>query len=425
MRTEVEAQVYPNGDKTRRIWRRASTAGRRAVPKRWRRRVLATFGALLVAIPAAGGAGWWYLNYRLGQVHHVKIASGLLHVSKPGAPFNILLIGSDSRQFESSSGQSSHFGSSSVVTGQRSDVVIVARVVPETRQVYLLSIPRDLWVDIPGNVPYISGQNRINAAFNSGPSLLIETLKKDLGIPIDHFAEVTFAGFSGMVDAVGGIRIDFPEPVKDTYTGLSIRHTGCQLVNGGMALAYVRSRHLQYEQDGTWNYDGMSDWSRIRRQDVFFHALLDRVRSKVTNVIDMNDLLGAVVRNLTVDSTLSNSDLIGLGLQFRHASSGSIHTEVLPTVPEVLPSGADVLLPAQSYDQAMIAKFLAIGTASSARKDVREQNGGRSLVGTPGSSTTATSPSSVTSTTTPAGSSSGSSGVVFDTQPEPWNGTPC
>ncbi|MHB1986868.1 MAG: LCP family protein [Acidimicrobiales bacterium] len=384
--------------------RRKRRASRRSRPQRWRRRVLAGFGAFLIVVPATAGAGWWYVNYRLGQVHHVRLAKGVLHGARAGAPFNVLMIGSDTRQFETSPGQSSKFGSSSVVTGQRSDVVIVARVVPATRQIYLLSIPRDLWVDIPGHVAYVSGQNRINAAFNSGPSLLIETLKHDFGIPIDHFAQVNFAGFETMVSAVGGIRIDFPYPLKDAYSGLSIRRTGCQLISGGMALAYVRSRHLYYEQNGSWQYDGLSDWSRIRRQDVFFHALLAQVRNKVTNLFDMNNLLGAVVHNLTLDSTLSNSTLISLALQFRHASVGSIHSEVLPTTPDVLAGGADVLLPAKSYDKAMISKFLALGS-----RGVRPAPRGRA-------------PSTSPSTTVP---SPGSSNVVFDTQPEPWNGVPC
>ena len=391
--------------------RGAESAAERPKSKRWRKRLIGTFAALLVAVPVAGGAGWWYVNYRIGQVRHVAIAKGVLHVSKPGAPFNVLLIGSDSRQSEGS-----NFGGATVVTGQRSDVVIIARVVPATREIYMLSIPRDLWVDIPGNVTDISGPNRINAAFNSGPSLLIETLKKDLGIPIDHFAEVNFSGFAGMVAAVGGIKIDFPDPIKDGYTGLSVRRTGCQFISGGMALAYVRSRHLSYEVNGVWNYDGMSDFSRIRRQDVFFHALLDQVKAKETNLLDMNDLLGSVVHNLAVDSTMSTSDLRDLALEFRHASSGSIHTEVLPTIGTTLSSGAEVLDPAQPFDHAMIEKFLAIGTATAG------QQGTSAGSGSSASTASSTSTSTTTTTTQP---SAGSGDVVFDTQPEPWNGTPC
>jgi LCP family protein required for cell wall assembly len=391
----------------------SSRARRRARSQaaRWRRRLLGGFAAVLVAVLVAAGAGWWYLNYELDQAHRVHVATGLLGPTRPGAPFNVLLIGSDSRSFVSNSAEAGAFGSGSVVTGQRSDVIIVARIVPATNQVFLLSIPRDTYVDIPGHVQYISGPNRVNAAFNSGPGLLIETLRKDFGITVAHFAEINFAGFQSMVDAVGGIRIDFPYAVEDAYTRLSVQRTGCQLIMGGNALAYVRSRHLYYRRDGVWTPDWGSDWSRIRRQDVFFHALADRVRSELSNLGAMTSLLGAVVRNLTVDSTMTNSFLIHLTLELRHATSGSIHSEVLPTIPYVTSDGADVLLPAQPYDRQMIARFLAIG-------EPRHRTAGAPPA-TPGSTPSSTLAPSTTTTTAP------SSSVVFDSQPEPWNGTPC
>lgn len=399
---------------------------------KWRRRAVGAMAGAIVAVPAAGGAGWWYLNHQLDRAKRVDIPAGILHVSKPGAPFNLLLIGSDSRQFESdgSSSSSSRFGSSSVVTGQRSDVIIVARVVPATKQVYLLSIPRDLWVDIPGNVQYVSGQNKINAAFNTGPGLLVQTIKKDLGIPIDHFAEINFAGFQQMVTAVGGIRIDFPDQVKDPYTGLDIDHTGCQLISGGMALAYVRSRHLEYDADGVWTQDYGSDWSRIRRQDVFFRALLDQVKAKVSDPFAMQSLLSATVSNLTIDSTLTNSDLLHLALEFDHISTGSLHSEVLPTIPDVTPSGEDVLLPATGPDAAMIRSFLAIGTSStssgtSAGTTSSSAASGATASGAATSGAAGSTSTTSTSTTTTTAASSGNSGVVYDTQPEPWNGKPC
>ena len=89
--------------------------------------------------------------------------------------------------------------------------------------------------------------NRINAAFNSGPDLLVQTIEKDLGIPINHYASVGFQGFSGMVNALGGVTMDFPTEVKDQYTGLDVTTPGCQVVNGTTALQLVRSRHLYYK----------------------------------------------------------------------------------------------------------------------------------------------------------------------------------
>ena len=157
---------------------------------------------------------------------------------------------------------------------------MVARFDPATKTVTILSIPRDLWVDIPGDVSGISGMNRINAAFDSGPDLLVQTIEQDLGIPINHYMAVDFPGFSGMVNALGGVTMDFPTPVKDAYTGLDVTTTGCQVVNGTAALQLVRSRHLYYmDSNGEWEYDGQSDFSRIQRQDAFFRAVLAKVES--------------------------------------------------------------------------------------------------------------------------------------------------
>ncbi len=198
----------------------------------------------------------------------------------PGKPFNLLLVGSDSRAFVSNSTQVKAFGDEANAGGQRSDVTMVARFDPAAKTVTVLSIPRDLWVDIPGNDSGISGMNRINAAYDSGPDLLIQTIEQDLGIPINHYVAVGFPGFSGMVDALGGVTMDFPTPVKDQYTGLDVTTTGCQVVNGTTALQLVRSRHLYYKNsNGYWEYDGLSDFSRIQRQDAFFRAVLAKVNA--------------------------------------------------------------------------------------------------------------------------------------------------
>ena len=146
-----------------------------------------------------------YASYRFDQIKKVH-AKHLVATAPIGQqqPFTMLLVGSDSRAFVGNSTQANVFGTEADAGGQRSDVTMVARFDPATKTITVLSIPRDLWVNIPGDVPGISGMNRINAAFNSGPDLLIETIEQDLGIPINHYMSVDFPGFSGMVDALGG-----------------------------------------------------------------------------------------------------------------------------------------------------------------------------------------------------------------------------
>ena len=117
---------------------------------------------------------------------------------------------------------------------------------------------------------------------------------------------VNFPGFSGMVDALGGITMDFPTAVKDQYTGLDVTTTGCQVVNGTTALQLVRSRHLYYmNSNGYWEGDGLSDFSRIQRQDAFFRAVLAKLNASIPNPLTINSFIGAAVSNMTIDDTLS------------------------------------------------------------------------------------------------------------------------
>jgi LCP family protein required for cell wall assembly len=330
---------------------------------RWRRRSLYILCGILVLAGLGIGGIYFYANYRFNQIKKIHAKHLVAAPAAPGKPFNLLLVGSDSRSFVSNSTQVKAFGDEADAGGQRSDVTMVARFDPAAKTVTVLSIPRDLWVDIPGNDSGISGMNRINAAYDSGPDLLIQTIEQDLGIPINHYMAVDFPGFSGMVDALGGVTMDFPTPVKDPYTGLDVTTTGCQVVNGTTALELVRSRHLSYQNaNGYWEYDGLSDFSRIQRQDAFFRAVLAKINSSITNPLAINSFIGAAVGNLTIDDTLSQGDLLHIADVFRGLPSSNLVTETLPTVAYTSSGGAAALKEAQPYAQNVIDAFNQIGT---------------------------------------------------------------
>ncbi|MGH9171659.1 MAG: LCP family protein [Acidimicrobiales bacterium] len=385
--------------------------GHRRPPKRrrWIKRSAIGLSAVIVLALLLGGAGWFYINYRLGQIPTVKHVKHLIPV-KPGAPMNILLIGSDSRVGIPADEVPNYGGTSgpNAVTGQRSDVIIILRVVPATHSLEMLSIPRDTWANIPGT----GTSNKINSAFNYGPSELILAIEDDFHIPINHFVYTTFPGFTNAVDDLGGVYMDFPDPVHDTVTGLNIKTTGCQLLNGVNSLALVRSRDLSYYVDGGWNYDGLGDLSRIRRQQEFFHAVIDRAQTEY-NPIRLNAFIGDVVHDITVDSSFTVPDLRSLAIEYHSTPSSALHTDVLPTQGAVI-NGSDVLLPAWRPDEVLIHDFLAVGATPP--------------TGSTTTTTTTTTQPSTTTTTTQPDVSGTTTPIIYDNTkdyPEPWNPVPC
>ncbi len=207
---------------------------------RWRRRTIYALSAIVLIGALGAGGVYFYAKYRYDQIKKIHAKHLVAQPAAPSKPFDILVVGSDSRAFVGDNQTlSSEVGNEGNAGGQRSDVTMVARFDPANKTVTVLSIPRDLWVDIPGDGS-IQGMNRINAAYDSGPDLLIQTIEKDLGLNINHYVAVNFPGFSDMVNALGGIALDFPTPIKDQYTGLDVTQTGCQVVNGVTALQLVR-----------------------------------------------------------------------------------------------------------------------------------------------------------------------------------------
>ncbi len=358
----VESErVEEPANQDRRSLQAARRKARKKSGRKWPKRVIIGVSVLVLIAVLIGVGGYAYVRYRYGEIKKIH-AKHLVKVADPGKPFNILVVGSDTRSFVTNPVQQNAFGSSSSEGGQRSDVTMVVRVIPATKQVWVLSIPRDLWVDIPGDVTGVSGMNRINTAFDGGPDLLIQTIEQDLSIPISYYVAVNFDGFQNMVDALGGITMNFPDPVKDSYSGLNVTTTGCQVVGGYTALELVRARHLYYEQDGVWQPDVNSDISRIQRQDQFFRAVLNKLNASITNPFAINSFIGAAVKNVTIDDTLGVGELFRLAEQFHGMPANNLHTETLPTYGYTTDGGAQVLGEAEPYAAQTVYAFNLQGT---------------------------------------------------------------
>src|SRR5271166_1059549 len=295
--------------------------------RRWttRRKLFTAIGGVMALIVLVGAGGYGYLQYRYGQLDKIHVSADRAEIS--GQPFNILVIGSDSRVGESSSA----FGSSSVVTGQRSDVVMIWHVDPGTRQVSIISIPRDTLVSMDADQNNLGQFNRINSAYNEGANLSVKTIEENFGIPVNHVVQIDFSGFQGAVDALGGVWMNFPYPAKDVWSGLDITNPGCQRLNGAQALAVARSRHYEYYANGYWQYDGTSDFGRIQRQDVFIKALITAAKSKV-NPLTVNSFLGSIHEGIQIDDGFGFNELIGLALTYHSFDPTSLGGLTLPTV---------------------------------------------------------------------------------------------
>jgi LCP family protein required for cell wall assembly len=204
--------------------------------------------------------------------------------------------------------------------GARADVIILAQVAEGRRQ--LLSIPRDLRVEIPGQ-----GVNKINAAYAfGGPDLLVDTLADATGIRANHYLELEFGGFAGIVDALGGIELDFPYPARDLKSGLDVP-AGRQEVDGATALAYVRSRSYEENRDGSWVSQGGGDFARAERQREVLLILLQK-GSSPSALVRSPIVVGEVSAHLTADSDTSAFTLAGLAWRMR--SAGATDAVTLP-----------------------------------------------------------------------------------------------
>lgn len=224
-----------------------------------------------------------------------------LSKAPPGEPFNILLLGADFRKGD---------------TAYRTDTVIVARVDPKTNKMWMLSIPRDTKVMIPGH-----GYDKINAAHTyGGAALTVKTVKHFTGIPIDHYMEVNFSGFENAVNQMGGVWVDVPRAINDKQAAAFSVHqraakiaAGYQKLDGEHALTFVRSRHGFLDQD----------MSRMSNQQTFFRALADQLAHR-TDVPTLIRVVNSIAPYIKTDMSLV--DMMKTALAMKGAGSKNMYT---------------------------------------------------------------------------------------------------
>jgi LCP family protein required for cell wall assembly len=264
-----------------------------------------------------------------------------------------LVVGSDSRAgADPTAPDFGGIGTEADVSGQRSDTLMVLRHDLRTDELALLSIPRDLWVEIPGR-----GNDRVNSAYRDGAATVIETIDRNLGLPIHHYLEVDFNGFKAIVDAIGGVEMCFDVPTRDLNTGLNIVAPGCVVLDGVQALAYARSRYYEELRDGEWQRDGTADLGRIARQQRFVErALSGAVAAVLADPFRVGDVARAATDAVLVDAEL---DLVEAASLARLGGRSGLATYSLPVRGETIDDKAVLLLTDAADD--MLAYFRGDG----------------------------------------------------------------
>jgi LCP family protein required for cell wall assembly len=286
---------------------------RRPAPRRRPGRIVAaTLGVL--ALVVIGFAG--YVDRAMQRTDALADYPGRIADT---AGTNWLIVGSDSRAGLTPDQEAKlTTGDEAAAGGGRTDTIMLMHIPALTGngQVTLVSLPRDSSVPLAGH-----GRVKLNTTFAlGGPTLLVQTVENVTSVHVDHYAEIGFGGFAGLVDDVGGVQMCPTEPISDPLAGLNIP-AGCQVLDGPQALGYVRTRHTP-----------RADLDRVVHQREFLGALIARASSPAVLLNPFHSVPLAIdaPETITVDNGDHVWDLARLGWALRSLSSGNAVTETVP-----------------------------------------------------------------------------------------------
>ena len=271
-------------------------------PRGWRRwvrpkRILAGLVVLVVVLGVAAAGLYFDLNSKLTRVN-VLTPAGFT-----SAGTNWLIAGSDSRGGLTRT-EEAQLALGHDISGGRSDTIMLLHMPLNGTRPTLVSIPRDSYVLIPGH-----GYNKINAAYSlGGPKLLIQTVQSVTGLRIDHYMGIGFGGLVDVVNDVGGVTVCLPGPMKDPKAGLNLKK-GCQTLNGGQALSFVRTREFP-----------LGDLQREQDQRALLKSLLAKMTSAGTLINPFAAIPAAsgAASSLTVDQGTNLTQLVSVAFALRN-----------------------------------------------------------------------------------------------------------
>ncbi len=227
---------------------------------------------------------------------------------------NILIMGSDNR------GAAPIDAANETATDQRADTLMLLHIPADRKNVYGISLMRDLWVDVPGH-----GEAKINAALAlGGVPLMVQSVESIFGQRIDHVAMVDFAGFKGLTDALGGVDVNVSAPFTSSGESQAVFTRGVNTLNGEQALAFVRERYAF--ADG--------DYQRVRNQQAFLKGVITKTinADTVSDPVKINNLVTAISPFVSVDKGLDAATVGGIAIELKGIRPQNMVMFTLPTL---------------------------------------------------------------------------------------------
>ncbi|MFJ2234746.1 LCP family protein [Streptomyces sp. NPDC087859] len=290
---------------------------------RWAARVVTT---LSVVILASAGIGHAVLSSLDADIARVDPFKDMKNRPRAGHGMNVLLVGTDGRdKITEAERQKYRLGGAPC---HCTDTVMIVHISEDRERASVVSLPRDSYAMTPAHTDRTTGKPhhghpvKLNAAYaEGGPNLTVRTVENMTHVKIDHYLEVDFTSFMKTVDVLGGVEICTADPLKDAYTGLDLP-AGTHTLMGGEALQYVRSRHI----------DGAADLGRMKRQQRFMAALIDRATSSgiLLNPMKFRDITRAVLGSVRADKGFGTDELLDLGRAMRNFSPSSSEFTTVP-----------------------------------------------------------------------------------------------
>ncbi|MGW3688362.1 LCP family protein [Streptomyces sp. NPDC005125] len=290
---------------------------------RWGMRVATSLSVLVLG---AGGIGHAVVTSLETGIERVDPFKDMKNRPRAGNGMNLLLVGTDGRDKVSQEEKRKYrLGGAPC---RCTDTIMLVHLSADRERATIVSLPRDTYTELPERRDPATGAERaahpvkLNAAYaEGGPSLTVRTVERMTGVKVDHYLEVDFTSFMKTVDTLGGVQICTARPMKDSYTGLDLA-AGTHWLDGGQALRYVRSRHI----------DAAADLGRMQRQQKFLASLIKRATSSgvLMNPVKFRDVASTMLRSVRADRGFGTDQLLDLGQAMRGFTPASSEFASVP-----------------------------------------------------------------------------------------------